>query len=106
MSKRLKILFITSWFPSNDKPHFGIFIRDWVKAAKIYDDVLVLHLFGQDKHLKKLYSIEKETNRVLTEGLNVYGVRYRKAIFLLNFFPITCLYLCSINCFSKNCQGF
>lgn len=106
MSKRLKIFFLTSWFPTTDRPHFGIFIRDWAKAAKIYDDVVVLHLFGQDKQLKKPYSIEKETNKVLTEGLNVFRVRYRKVIFPLNIFQYFVYAYAVLSAYRKIAQVF
>lgn len=86
MSKRLKVLFVTSWYPVADRPHFGIFIRDLAKAARIYDDVVILHLFGPDRNLKKLYHIERETDPLLTQGLTVFRVRYRKTVFPFNFF--------------------
>ena len=38
-----KILVISRWYPSEEKPIHGIFVKDFVKAKSLYNDVTVLY---------------------------------------------------------------
>ena len=44
--KRLKILFLPAWYPSEVNPIQGIFVEGHAKAASLYNEVVVLHAFG------------------------------------------------------------
>jgi len=56
-NKKLKILFLPAWYPSEKNPVAGIFIREHAKAVALYNDVNVLYSEGCDKNLKKFWSI-------------------------------------------------
>jgi len=38
-----KVLFLPAWYPSSDRPLFGIFVKEHAQAARLYDDVAVLY---------------------------------------------------------------
>lgn len=69
--KRLRVLFITAWYPDKDHPVAGTFVREHAKAVLLYDDVVVLHCCGRDPKYdyKRLWRMEKETDEALAEGI-------------------------------------
>ncbi len=77
--RRLKILFITAWYPTKEQPVGGVFVREHAKAVQLYDDVVVLHCAGTDANLKGLWRMEQETDESLTEGIPTYRVWYRRS---------------------------
>ncbi|NQT04248.1 MAG: glycosyltransferase [Planctomycetes bacterium] len=70
---RLKVLFITPWYPTEDNPVGGIFVRDHAKAASLYNDVVVIHINGWDRELKGRYTY-KET---IEEGIRTITLKFR-----------------------------
>jgi L-malate glycosyltransferase len=78
MLNRLKVLFITSWYPDSTNPIHGIFVREHAKAVQIYDDVTVLHLTGYDKKIHPLWHLEQENDPDLTRGITTYRLHSRK----------------------------
>jgi hypothetical protein len=76
--KRLKVLFITAWYPTREVPVQGVFGREHAKAVQLYDDVVVLHLAGSDPTLRTMWRIEQEANETLTEGIPTYRVWHRR----------------------------
>jgi glycosyltransferase involved in cell wall biosynthesis len=80
--KPLKVLFITSGYPTKEEPSACVFIREHAKAVQIYNDVSVLHFVGPDKDLKRLWRMKVETDVSLTEGIPTYRVFYRQMPFL------------------------
>jgi len=74
-NRRLKILFLTSWYPTQENPIWGVFVREYARAASLDNDVYVLHLIENDTHIKKLWLIEPELNRELTSGIDTVRVR-------------------------------
>jgi glycosyltransferase involved in cell wall biosynthesis/ubiquinone/menaquinone biosynthesis C-methylase UbiE len=55
----LKILFITDWYPTKDKPVSGIFVKEHAKAVSaIGDDIIVIHCESLRSHIKGLFSFE------------------------------------------------
>lgn len=85
---RLKVLFVTSWYPTREQPIGGIFVREHAKAVQLYDDVVVLHLAGYKRGLRRLWELEEEMDPVLTEDIPTYRIWHRfvsigKASFLL-----------------------
>jgi len=43
--RRLKVLFIPAWYPSEEYPINGIFIREHAKAAALYHDITVVYAY-------------------------------------------------------------
>lgn len=78
MSQRLKILFITAWYPSEDNPVRGVFVREHAKAVQLYDDVVVLHCGGSSYEGNAWWHIEPESDPNLTEGIPTYRVQHRQ----------------------------
>jgi L-malate glycosyltransferase len=75
--ERLKVLFLTNWYPTKDEPIKAVWVREQAKAVQLYDDVLVLHCVGSDLTLKKSWRTEPETDESLREGIPTYRVWYR-----------------------------
>ncbi|HRI56159.1 MAG TPA: glycosyltransferase [Anaerolineae bacterium] len=69
MGERLRVLFVTAWFPNSRSPMEGVFVREHARAVQIYDDVAVLHVAGHDPTVKGLFRLEEEHNASLTAGL-------------------------------------
>ena len=74
--KRLKILFLPSWYPSEDSPVNGIFIKEHAKAVALYDEVVVLYTAGGDENRGKFY--QKITDE-MEEGIRTIRIKYRKS---------------------------
>jgi glycosyltransferase involved in cell wall biosynthesis len=70
--RRIKVLFVTAWYPTRDQPVAGIFVREHAKAVQLHNDVFVLHLVGPDPKLKGLWRLEQETDQTVTEGIPTY----------------------------------
>ena len=79
--KRLKVLFITAWYPDSKQPLNGIFVREHAKAVELYNDVIVLHIPDARTDVRQLWQIEQEKDRTLTEGIPTYRLKHRR------FFP-------------------
>lgn len=72
--KRLKILFLPAWYPSEVSPLSGVFIREHAKAAALYNDVVVMYAYHSPNYqLKGLY----EASGAVEEGIRTIRVRYR-----------------------------
>ncbi|MEZ4677709.1 MAG: glycosyltransferase [Caldilineaceae bacterium] len=78
-AQRLKILFITPWYPTAENPVNGVFVREHAKAVGLYDDVAVLHFAGHQPTLVQSYKVEEVTDPSLTEGIPTYTFQYRTA---------------------------
>lgn len=75
---RLKVLFVTSWYPTKEQPVGGIFVREHAKAVQLYDDVVVLHLAGPRPGLRRTWELEMEPDSALIEGIPTYRLWYRR----------------------------
>jgi glycosyltransferase involved in cell wall biosynthesis len=78
-ARRLKVLFLTTWYPVNENPVGGIFVREHAKAVRFYDDVTILHLKGVDASLRKLWQMDREADSSLSEGIPTYRLRHRRS---------------------------
>ncbi len=76
--KRLKVLFITTWYPTRENPVGGVFVREHAKAVNRYDDVVVIHSTGRPPRTKGFWSMEKETDESLTESITTFRLHYRR----------------------------
>ena len=79
--KRLKVLFISRWFPTREQPVGGVFVRELAKAVALHDDVVVLHCSGLDPSLSKLWRLQQENDESLTNGIATYRVWHRSFVF-------------------------
>ena len=76
-ARRLKVLFITNWYPSREEPLKAIWVREHAKSVRLHDDVAVLHCVGPEAKLRKLWRIEVENDEELREGVPTYRMCYR-----------------------------
>lgn len=76
---RLKVLFITEWYPTAVQPVAGIFVREHAQAVAIYDDVVVLHPMAKDPALPEARRLVRDTDATLTAGLPTYRLQRRPA---------------------------
>lgn len=71
---RLKILFLPAWYPSEDSPLSGVFIREHARAASLCNDVVVVHSYGSpDQTAKGLYQV----GEAVEDGVRTVRIRYR-----------------------------
>ncbi len=75
--ERLKVLFVTAWYPGKERPLDGVFVREHAKAVQLYDDLVVLHIAGPDPKLKQSWLMERVVDEDLTEGIPTYRVWYQ-----------------------------
>jgi glycosyltransferase involved in cell wall biosynthesis len=73
----VKVLFMTSWYPTGVSPFWGTFVREHAKAAARHHDVTVLHLMGHDPHLRAWWAIDRETDPRWDGSLPAFRVRHR-----------------------------
>jgi glycosyltransferase involved in cell wall biosynthesis len=74
---RLKVLFITNWYPTREAPAKAAWVREHARAAALFDDVAVLHCAGSDPGLKRRWRLEDETDEELAQGVPTYRIWYR-----------------------------
>lgn len=72
--KRLRVLHIAGWYPSQKNPINGIFVKEHVKATALYCDVVVLH--GEcTGGMHDVYQVEES----MEEGIRTLRIAYRKS---------------------------
>lgn len=74
-----RVLFLTRWYPLEEKPAKGLFVREHARAASLYNDVTVLHLAGADETLDASWTLDKlgEDHPAFDPELPAFRVRYR-----------------------------
>lgn len=93
--RRLKILFVTSWYPTKEQPVIGTFVREHAKAVSLYDDVVVLHCMGTKPDINKLWTLDPENDRAIDNGIPTYRVWTKrssvpKTSYLLYLWGVCC----------------
>jgi len=73
--KRKKILWLCSWYPSGKEPFNGDFIQRHAKAAALYNDIYVIHIYGLLQGENKDLNTEIFQSNGLTEQI----IYYRKS---------------------------
>lgn len=69
----MKILFITTWYPNEDNPVEGIFVKEHAKAISMYGDEVTLVYCRRNKiRSKRIYQI----NESYEEGIRVVRIYY------------------------------
>ena len=74
---RLKVLWVTPWYPMATKPHFGVFVQRHAIAASRFCDVVVIHVGAPDPGAKQAWNVVEETDPGLTAGIPCYRVTFR-----------------------------
>jgi len=69
----MNVLFITSWYPREDNPVSGVFVREHAKAVSLIDQVAVLYGYQSDK-VKRLYEVDIENE----SNLKIFRIGYKK----------------------------
>ena len=72
---RLKVLFLTAWYPDDENPVAGIFVREHAKSVSMYDDVVVLYAKGTTKKISGLYRIISDKREY---GIRTIRILYKK----------------------------
>lgn len=75
--ERFKILFLTPWYPSRDQPVLGVFVREMAHAARLRNEVTVLHAVGPDRSLANRWQLDEETDPVLTQDIPTYRLHWQ-----------------------------
>jgi glycosyltransferase involved in cell wall biosynthesis len=77
--KRLKVLFVSPWYPTAETPTLGVFVREFARAAQLYADVDVLHLAGKSREEKGgFWRLEEDTDAEHTQGVPTHRVFHRQ----------------------------
>ena len=76
--RRLKVLFLTPWYPTLENPVHGIFVQEHAKAVQLKDDVVVFHS-QRCAGLPQRWHVELESDRSLTAGLPTYRILHKQA---------------------------
>lgn len=75
----MKVLFLAFWYPQAGRPYYGIFVREHAKAVRSAGhDVVVLHVPGAQDGARRLWTMKKEPDQALSEGIPTYHVECRR----------------------------
>jgi|Deesub1362A_J573_1020465.scaffolds.fasta_scaffold01542_3 glycosyltransferase involved in cell wall biosynthesis len=72
--RRLNVLVIPGWYPSREKPVSGIFVKEYVKAVELFNNVAVLYSEGYKDCVRGIYEISEEVE----EGIRTLRLRYQR----------------------------
>jgi glycosyltransferase involved in cell wall biosynthesis len=79
--RRLRILFLPAWYPSQANPVSGTFVREHAKAAALYDDVVVLYVSTHPTSPSKEPFPDSDASEDGIRTVRVsYGARARKLL--------------------------
>ena len=73
----LHTLVVTPWFPTDDNPSWGIFVRDSAEICRAFGPVSVLHFLGTNSKVKGLWHIQKLPSDGM--GINVLRLSIRSS---------------------------
>lgn len=80
MSKRLNVLFVTPWYPTHDRPYWGIFVREHARAVVQYNNVVVLHTIGRSPSATVPYALAREVDTEISQGIPTYTFCHRSPL--------------------------
>ncbi len=89
MPVKQHILFISSWYPSQQSASAGIFIQRYAQAISLYHKVSVLHVCSAEEKVKGNYRIEIRETAGVKEFIVYYGALKSQLLFistLIKFF--------------------
>lgn len=88
MSDKIKVLFLSQWYPHRYDPMDGLFVRKHAQAVNLYCDVRVLYVYA-DANIKK-YEIVKNSENGLRETTVYFpldkSTTYYKILKVIRFF--------------------
>lgn len=71
----MHVFFVTQWFPTDEKPYYGIFILEHARAVAQMHQVSLLHIKGVNPRLSKSVEI---TTQAAEPNLEIYHLSYRR----------------------------
>ncbi|MGD0018331.1 MAG: glycosyltransferase [Candidatus Limnocylindrales bacterium] len=75
----MKVLFLSRWYPSPERPYHGIFVREHARSARAAGhEVAVLHVPEDKVPVRWLYRLVREPDPKLTEGIPTYHLHCRR----------------------------
>src|SRR5436190_20994487 len=83
-SRKLKILFITKWYPDKFDPQTGVFIKKHAAAVALYCDTTLLYI-TQDPSLHSPFILEEKKSDSLHEFI-LYFRPFKSGLRLLDRF--------------------
>jgi len=81
MSNSISVLFLTSWYPTNEYPTHGIFIKNHAKALSRYCNVIVIYVYSSNELQNTTF--EHNINDKLQEyviGFPKFKIPYLKSL--------------------------
>ncbi len=72
--KRLKILFLPTWYPSEAHPVAAIFIKEHARAASLYNDIVMLYAYPDPSPRRCKLS---QVSEGIEDGIRTIRVKYR-----------------------------
>lgn len=73
-NERLKVLFITAWYPSALSPNSGIFVKEHAKAVSQFNDVVLIYVPSDVATIpRRLYEITEN----MEDGIRTIRIKYR-----------------------------
>lgn len=84
---RLRVLFVTPWYPTREQPVWGIFVREHARALSLYDDVTVIHLREKQDDWTHPCDLQEERDATLTEGVRTFRAWYSRLPLPKGAFP-------------------
>lgn len=76
--RRLKILFITPWYPIDGRPD-GIFVQELARAVQRKNEVAVLHHAGKESTLRGVWRMAQDVQESAKFCLPIYRFWYRES---------------------------
>jgi glycosyltransferase involved in cell wall biosynthesis len=74
----MRVLFLTSWYPTPDLPYGGVFVREHARAARAAGaEVTILHIPDGAYRGGPLWRLEHETDEAVTAGFPTYRLTSR-----------------------------
>ena len=74
--RKLRILFLPAWYPSEEHPVAGVFIREHAQAASLHNDVVVLYSEETGQGLKGL---SKTISDKIEDGIRTIRIKHKKS---------------------------
>lgn len=77
--RRLKVLFIPAWYPNENNPAKGIFIKEHAKAVSLYNDVIVIYSQEEMKNDFRVFFMF--TSDKIEDGIRTIRLKHKKLSF-------------------------
>lgn len=72
---KLKVLFLPAWYPRQDNPVGGVFVREHARAASLHNEVVVIYVYADEA----MPSWRRcQTTEEVEDGIRTIRVRYGK----------------------------